>query len=55
MNSFLNIEQINPFQKNKWGNGFPKERAKMSVLDTERELKKTFTWLDIGGIKKRLG
>jgi len=31
--------------------GFPK-RAKVSVLDTERELKKTFTWLDTGGIKK---
>ena len=52
MNSFLNIEQINPFQKNKWGNGFPKERAKVSVLDTERELKKNFAGLDIGGIKK---
>lgn len=52
MNSFLNIEQINPFQKTKQGNGFPKERAKLSVPDMERELKKNFAWLDIGGIKK---
>lgn len=32
--------------------GFPKGRAKVCVLDTERELKKNFAWLDIGGIKK---